>query len=298
MKHVTITILLSGIVFLTGCTRTFSDTEKWSITTSFYPLYYFTSQLTGTHAEVITITPSGVEPHDFEPTARDIARIADSKLLILNGRGLEPWGNRVREEVNANGTQVIEVGNSVATTLSSEEGSGLDPHIWLNPVLAEQEVLIISNSLISLDPLHQDEYKQNTLELTQKLTELDSEYRQGLANCSQKSFITSHTAFGYLAKEYGLEQKSIAGLSPDAEPSAKQLADLAQFAYDNKVKYIFFESLVSPKLADTLAQEVNAQTLVLNPLEGLTKDEIDRGEDYFSVMRENLNNLRKALDCK
>jgi zinc transport system substrate-binding protein len=280
-----------------GCVTTRPSSTPL-ITTSFYPLYYFTTQIVGNNTEVVNLTPAGVEPHDFEPTARDIARIEDSTLLILNGFGLESWGERVKGEVASNGTQVIEMASAVSTALSNEEGKGFDPHIWLDPVLAKEEVQLIDNAVSGSDPAHREVYKENTNRLLQKLTQLDTEYRQGLAQCSQNSFITSHSAFGYLAREYGLEQKSIAGLSPDAEPSSRQLADLTKFAKDNQVKYIFFESLVSPKLAETLAHEVGAETLVLNPLEGLTEEEMKEGKDYFSVMRENLKNLRIALECK
>lgn len=295
MKRAVTLLLISGIFFLSGCSHISSSTGKLQVTTSFYPLYYFTSQITGTNAEVINITPTGVEPHDFEPTARDIVRIENSKLLILNGLGLESWGERIKQEIGNKGTSVIETASSA---ISSVEETGTDPHIWLDPVQAEKQVNSISTALIKIDTIHQTEYEKNTQELLHKLAQLDKDFSQGLAHCSQKKFITSHTAFGYLAKEYGLEQKSIAGLSPDAEPSARQLADLSKFAKENNVRYIFFESLVSPKLAETLAKEVGAQTLVLNPLEGLTEEEMNQGKDYFSVMRENLKNLRTALDCK
>ena len=126
---------------------------------------------------------------------------------------------------------------------------------------------------------------------------MDTEYKQGLSSCEGKNIITSHAAFGYLAAAYGLNQVPIAGLSPDAEPSPRQLADIAKFAKDNQVKYIFFESLVSPKLSQTIATEVGAQTLVLNPIEGLSEEEMSHGKTYFSVMQDNLTNLRTALQC-
>ena len=122
-------------------------------------------------------------------------------------------------------------------------------------------------------------------------------YRQGLSNCAEKNIITSHAAFGYLATTYGLNQVSISGLSPDAEPSPQQLADIVKFAKDSHVKYIFFESLVSPKLSQAIANEVGAQTLVLNPIEGLSDEELAQGKDYFSIMRNNLKNLQTALQC-
>lgn len=293
MKRAMIFTLIVGVFSLIGCSYTPSSTEKLQIVTSFYPLYYFTSQITGTKAEVINITPAGVEPHDFEPTARDIAHIQDSKLLVVNGLGFEPWADKVTAEVEKKGVKVVNSGRTL-----EQLGAHSDPHIWLNPFFALTQVVMIREALIEIDPAHKDIYQQNADNLFKNLSELDTEYRAGLSGCQRKTIITSHAAFGHLAREYGLEQKSIAGLSPDAEPSARELAELAKFAKDNQVKYIFFESLVSPKLAETLAHETGAQTLVLNPLEGLTDEEMKEGKDYFSVMRENLKNLRIALDCK
>ena len=131
-----------------------------------------------------------------------------------------------------------------------------------------------------------------------KLDDLDRQYRRGLANCQEKNIVTSHAAFGYLATAYGLNQVSITGLSPDAQPSPRQLADIVKFTRANNVKYIFFESLVSPKLSKTIATEIGAQTMVLNPLEGLTDEEVSQGNNYFTEMENNLANLKTALECK
>ena len=149
-----------------------------------------------------------------------------------------------------------------------------------------------------MDPSHADIYQANAAVLTNSLDALDLEYRSSLATCAQKNIVTSHAAFGYLSKEYGLTQIAIAGLSPDAEPSAKDLAEVTQFVKKNTIGYIFFESLTSPKLSETIAREVGAKTLVLNPVEGLTQEEMTDGKTYFTVMQENLVNLKTALLCK
>ena len=147
------------------------------------------------------------------------------------------------------------------------------------------------------DPNNKNYYQANADSLKAKLQQIDLAYRQGLSHCLTKNIITSHAAFGYLAKTYGLNQVAIAGFSPDAEPSPQQLAVIAKFAEQNQVKYIFFESLVSPKLAQTIASEIGAQTLVLNPLEGLSDQELAQGKNYLSVMQDNLSNLQTALQC-
>jgi zinc transport system substrate-binding protein len=173
-----------------------------------------------------------------------------------------------------------------------------DPHVWLSPLLAKLMIDRIARGLSSVDSFNQQYYLARAETLKTKLNELDSLYRLGLAKCATRDIITSHEAFGYLAASYGLKQVAITGLSPDAEPSPRQMTEIASFAKQNNIKYIFFESLVSPKLAETIANEIGAQTLVLNPIEGLTKGEQSQGKDYFILMKENLANLEKALQCQ
>lgn len=273
--------------------------NKLQVTTSFYPLYFFASQIGGDKAEVQNITPSGAEPHDYEPTAQDIARIEKSNLLILNGGRLEAWGDKIKD--NIKGKQVITViaGNGIVNQQVFEDGKPiLDPHVWLNPSLASIEVKAILNGFIQVDPINKSYYYENTNNLLSQLNEIDKEYKQGLMNCNQKDIVTSHAAFGHLAKAYGLNQVPISGLSPDAEPSSKQLAEVSLFAKNHNVKYIFFESLLSPKLSETIAAEVGAKTIVLDPIEGVSGDDMRAGKNYFSIMKDNLTNLRLALECR
>jgi len=272
--------------------------SKPQVVASFYPLYFFASQIAGDKANISNITPAGAEPHDYEPTAQDITKIENSNVLVLNGGGLEAWGNDVKTNVNPAKTIVVTAGEGLTTQEVVEDGEKItDPHVWLSPVLAEQMVDKIESGLAKADPANALYYKSNAESLKSKLGVLDTEYKQGLAVCKEKNIITSHTAFGYLAMTYNLNQVSITGVSPDAEPSPQELAQVAKFAKDNHVKYIFFESLVSPKLSQTIATEIGAQTLVLNPIEGLTSDEIASGKDYFSEMRNNLAHLKTALQC-
>ena len=276
-----------------------AQSNKLQISASFYPLYYFTQQIGGDKVNVSNITPAGAEPHDYEPTAQDIANIEKSKLLVLDGTGLEAWGNSIKQNLNPKDTAVLTVGDGIINQKVMEDGQEVtDPHIWQSPPLVKKIVDKITKALIQIDPANSSYYQTNADTLKAKLDDLDNQYKQGLANCAEKNIITSHAAFGYLATTYGLNQVSIAGLSPDAEPSPQQLADIVKFAKANNVKYIFFESLVSPKLSDTIATEVGAKTLVLNPIEGLTPDEIAQGNNYFTEMQKNLTNLRLALQCK
>jgi len=272
--------------------------DKIKVVTSFYPLYFFTSEIVGDKAVVSNITPSGAEPHEYEPTARDMATIENSDLLILNGGGLESWGKNIRANINGDKTKIVMAGEDLTTiALVKEEQKVVDPHIWLSPVLAEQMIDSIESGLSQVDPNNALYYESNAKNLKEKLNVLNEEFKQGLATCGNKNIVTSHSAFAYLAREYNFNQVSIAGLSPEEEPSSKQMADIAKFAKENNIKYIFFESLISPKLSETIAKEIGAQTLVLNPIEGLTEDEIKSGKDYFSEMRNNLANLKIALQC-
>ena len=276
-----------------------ADTKSLQIVTSFYPMYFFTSQMVGNKADVLNITPSGAEPHDYEPTAQDIAHIETSNLLILNGGKLEPWGEKIKSDLQGKQVTIVTAGEGLANQQIEEEGETIqDPHIWLSPPLAKQEIKAILEGLIKVDPQNKDYYTANADTLLQNIDQLDQEYKTGLSSCSQKSFVTSHAAFGYLAKNYGINQIAISGVSPDEEPSSQKLAQIADFAKKNNVKYIFFESLVSPKLSETIANEIGAKTLVLDPIEGISDKDMKAGKNYITIMKDNLTNLRLALACK
>jgi zinc transport system substrate-binding protein len=273
--------------------------NKLQVAASFYPLYFFSRQIGGDKADILNITPSGAEPHDYEPTSRDMARMENSRLIIINGSGLEAWGNDIRQNVDFRRTLVVAAGEGLADRQLNEGGkTAIDPHVWLSPVLAEKMVDQILRGFEQADPGNKDYYQTNADVLKSKITDLDAAYKQGLVNCVRKNIVTSHAAFGYLAAAYNLNQVAIAGLSPDAEPSPRQMADIVKFTKDNHVTYIFFESLTSPKLSETIAREAGVKTLVLDPIEGLNAQDIVQGRDYFTQMRSNLANLQLALQCK
>lgn len=270
---------------------------KLSVSTSFYPLYFFSSQIGGEKAVVTNITPAGSEPHDYDPTTRDIARITDGDMLVLNG-SVEAWGNKIQENLKGTSVTTVTAGKGLLTKQLNENGEKMsDPHVWLDPTLAKKEVTAITKGFIAIDPTNSSYYEANQKELEQKLDTLDQSYTTGLASCKSRTIITSHAAFAYLADRYNLTQVAIAGLSPDEEPSSQQIAQVADFAKKNTIKYIFFESLVSPKLSETIASEIGAKTLVLDPLEGISDDDIKQGKNYFTVMADNLKNLQIALQC-
>lgn len=294
-------ILILIIVFISNRSKsaTAPTASRLQVTASFYPLYFFAKTIGGDVADVVNITPAGAEPHDYEPTARDIAQIEDSRLLILNGGKLEAWGDKVRQTLAGTDTAVISVGDAFADQTVVESGeTARDPHVWLDPSLAKKEADAIAQKMEALDPSHADYFAQNVSSLDQELDALDREYRSYFSTCQKKDIVTSHAAFGYLARAYGLNQIPIAGLSPDSEPSPKQLADISNMAKAKGVTTIFFESIASPKLSETVAREIGAETMVLDPIEGLADADQRAGKNYFTLMKQNLQNLIIALQCQ
>lgn len=306
---VLLVLLLIILVLLNNTKKNNITNNKKQVVTSFYPLYFFTNEIAKDKINISNITPSGSEPHEYEPTPIDMTNIENSDLVILNGGGLESWGENIKINLNKSKTKIVSVGDNLFVKKNDKnhkenEGGenhhhgGLDPHIWLSPILAIQIVDKIESELSQIDTENQEYYKSNAHILKEKLSKLDGEFKDGLKTCVNKNIITSHAAFYYLASTYGLNQISIAGLSQEEEPSSKEMTEIVKFAKSNNVKYIFFESLISPKLSLTIAREIGAKTLLLNPIEGLTIEEIKSGKDYFSEMNNNLINLKIALECK
>jgi len=306
--------LAAASLMLAGCGEEAQTSEaggepgKMKVVTTFYPMYEFSKQIAGDHADVEVLVPAGTEPHDWEPTAKDIAEINKANVFVYNGAGFEAWVDEVLHGVKADSVKVVEATKGVELMEGGDaheghgheheqkhEGEVLDPHIWLDPVLVQQEVKNIADALIAADPAHAEDYKKNRDAYLGKLQELHKEYEAALSNVKSKELVTSHTAFAYLAKRYGLMQEPIGGLSPEQEPSAAEMKDIIQFAKEHDVKTIFFETLASPKVAEAVAREIGAKTAVLNPLEGLTEEEKAQGLDYISVMKKNLEELKKAL---
>lgn len=295
-------VAIIGVALFLGQNRTSSPINsngKIKAAASFYPVYFLAQSIGDEKAEVTNVTPAGAEPHDYEPTAIEMATIENSRIVFLNGGGLETWGNDIQKSLDPKKTAVIVAGNGLTNLQKDEEGKTItDSHVWLDPKLMQKMAEAVLGGFIAADPINKDYYESNAAKLKSELVALDEEYRQGLADCAKKEIVTSHSAFGYLAARYGLKQVSVAGLSPEEEPSPQQLAQIAEFAKSNNVKYIFFETLVSPKLSETIANEIGAQTLELNPIEGLDADEAAKGGNYITEMRKNLQNLQIALECK
>lgn len=262
------------------------------IAVSIYPLAHFAKKVGGDKVNVHLITPGGVEPHEYEPTPSDIIKIQSSKAFVFNGAGVDVWAGALEEDLKKKGITVLEMTDYL------DDHSPIDPHIWLDPVLAQEQIEIFVQLLVALDPGNRTVYEKNGALSIAELLQLDQDYKNTLSQCSLKDIVVSHDAFGYVGTRYGITIHPIAGLSPEEEPSAARLAELSRLMKEKNIKIVFFETLVTPKLAQTLAKEVGAEVFVLNPIEGISDKENKAGENYDTLMRENLNNLKIALVCR
>jgi zinc transport system substrate-binding protein len=292
--------LMAVALLLSGCgSASSSDGEGESVVASFYPLAEAASKVGGDLLSVQNLTPPGVEPHDLELAPDDIEAIATADVIVYLGGGFQPAVEDALAE--AEHAVTVDALNAVATNAApaseAEEGLTVDPHVWLDPARYEEIVRAVADALAKADPANEATYDANAEAYVAQIASLDEDYRAGLSDCERTTIVTSHEAFGYLADSYGLTQVAIAGLSPEVEPSAKRLAELKDLVEREGLTTIFAEELVSPKVAETLADEAGVKVEVLDPLESLTDSQAQAGEDYVSVMRRNLDILRGALGC-
>jgi len=259
------------------------------ILVSFYPIYKFTKAVGGDKVNVSVIIPSGVEPHDWEPTVQDIENIKKAKMVIINGAGLESW---IPKLVAANPDITIINSSKNITLLQKDEGKSMtDPHIWLDPILVKIQIQNIADGLIKADPENTDYYQQNANQYKDKLDLLDHKIRTDLASCNKKDFLSFHDAFSYFSKEYGLHQNTIVGgLNPENEPTATKLEEMTQKAKTLGINVVFTEEAVNPQISKVIADEIHGKVLVLSPLEVTNIN-----DDYIEKMQNNLSNLKDAL---
>ncbi|MFC7625301.1 metal ABC transporter substrate-binding protein [Microlunatus sp. GCM10028923] len=277
--------------------------------TSIYPFQFVAERVAGPHAKVENLTQPGAEPHDLELTPQQVASLAKADLVVYE-KSLQPAvdagvkqnaGDNVLETTTVVPLQPMAAEEHDHEGESTEEGEdehdheGLDPHVWLDPNNMVTIAKALAERLAAIDPDHAADYTANADALAKELTGLDQEYATGLKQCERTEFITSHAAFGYLAKRYGLTQLGISGISPDAEPSPARIAEIHEEATEHKITTIFYETLVSPAVAESIAADLKLKTDVLDPIEGITQE--SRGTDYLEIMRANLTALKSANSC-
>ena len=290
-----------------GAGPTAAPSGALTVSTSFYPIQYLAQAIGGEHVAVTSVTPTNVEPHDFELSPKDVTALSASSL-VLYVSGFQPSLDDALAQVS--GPAVVDLAGSVdlvhhdgveeeheegATEAAHDHGAAaaLDPHFWLDPVRMQAAAKAVEAALAQADPAHADDYAANLDTLNATLADLNTSYSTGLGHCERTTFVTSHAAFGYLADRYGLTQASISGVDPESEPSPAELAEVKKVVESTGTTTIFTEELVSPETAQAVAAETGAQTRVLSPIESAPED-----GDYAGTMRTNLEELRTALSCQ
>ena len=290
-----------------GAAPTPAPSGALTVSTSFYPIQYLAQAIGGEHVAVTSVTPTNVEPHDFELSPKDVTALSASSL-VLYVSGFQPSLDDALAQVS--GPAVVDLAGSVdlvhhdgveeeheegATEAAHDHGAAaaLDPHFWLDPVRMQAAAKAVEAALAQADPAHADDYAANLDTLNATLTDLNTSYSTGLGHCERTTFVTSHAAFGYLADRYSLTQASISGVDPESEPSPAELAEVKKVVESTGTTTIFTEELVSPETAQAVAAETGAQTRVLSPIESAPES-----GDYAGVMRTNLEELRTALSCQ
>jgi zinc transport system substrate-binding protein len=318
--------IVSVIIVASGCSDSNTKEEsKATVVTSFYPLEFIVQELSGNDFEVVNVTPAGAEPHDLELNAKTTGQLLDADLAIVLGNGFQPAVEKTAESRDGKTLEILTALKEksegaffkpVSLTRPTHDGEDHgskdeadahveeekkidenDPHVWLDPKEMSSVVAIVADELAKIKPENKKTYKKNQVAFIAKLSKLDTKYKEALATCEIKTFVTSHDAFSRLAYRYGLSQESIAGVSPENEPTAAKLKELSELVKEKKIEYIFTEELVSKKVAETLSKQAGVKTEVLSPIEGLTQEQAKSGETYFTLMESNLDLLSRALRC-
>lgn len=275
-----------------------ASTHKIKIVASFYPVYEFVKKVGGDKVDASVLVPIGAEPHDFDPTIQQIQGVESAAMLVYSGAGMEStWINKVNPKFPVDTSEGIHL----LTSNDAQIHAPTDPHIWLDPILAIRQVENIRDGLSKVDPNNAAYYDQNAQNFIGQLKSLDTSIRGNLtsSNCAKRDFIAFHNAFSYFAKQYGLNQHSIEGLTPQGEVLPQRLVQVVQLAKNLGINIIYSEDLVDPRSSQAIADEIpNGKVIVLSPIEGINKQEQQQGIGYLQKMYQNLSALKEGLQCK
>ncbi len=293
---IVLTLIVGFAIFMYD--RPDRNTDRIAIGVSFHPLAEFAGMVGGDRVEIFNLTPPGADPHEFEPSARDMAWLHSADLFLFMGAGIDPWAERA----DLPGVMTLKMTDRFELDEFEEEDDhddeedahDEDPHIWLDPVLAKGMVEAIRDALIEIDGDGRDEYEANAASAFARLNELHGKYEIGLSSCELDHLIISHASIGYLARRYGFHMVAVSGLSPEEEPSPRKMAEISDLVRSEGVGHILFETTMNPAIAETIARETGAETIVFNNLESPSESE----GDYFTAMEGNLEILRTALQCR
>lgn len=300
--------------------------------TSVYPVYDFAKKIGGDKVDVELIVPNGQAPHGWEPGQKEIQNLEKANVFIYNGAGLESWTDKVVDTIQNKELVIVDSSEGIELLASTHEHEhededhdhghekaeehkdheddkdheaheehghehgAYDPHIWLSPKNATKQLENITKAFVKVDPNNEKYYSENLAKYTEEFKKLDEEYKSKLANTKNKSIVVSHEAYSYLLNEYGIKQIGIEGVNAETEPDAKTMSEIVKVVKENNIKTIFTEDLIETKVADAIAKETGAKTVVLNPLESLSQEEVKNNDDYLSVMKNNLEKLVGALN--
>lgn len=335
ISHLVPTSVLMLSLILSGCGNTETvnkseekkDNETLTIYTTIYPLEDFTKKIGGDFVEVQSIYPPNVDAHSYEPSTKDMLNLANSDLFIYSGAGIEGFAEKASEALKKEDVQVLKAAEGIdlieSTDVHHHEGEeghseseshddenaeseshedeehthgDLDPHVWLDPVLSIDLANNIKNSLSKLLPEHASEFEANFNQLKSELEKLDQEFKTTIESSRTKNLLVAHAAYGYWETRYGIEEIAISGLSPTQEPTQKELQKIIEESTEHNIHYVIFEQNVSPKVAKIIQEELGAKSLTLHNLEAITEENIKQKDDYFSIMRRNLETLETALN--
>lgn len=303
-----ILILALGTLVFIFTTRNSKPAEKAGshkikVVTTLFPLYDFAKNIGKTRVVVSLLLPPGVEAHSFEPKPSDLVKVNEADVFIYTGKFMEPWAEDIIKSVTNKNLIIVDASQGTKMIPgvfhdADEPAGSLDPHIWLDLDNAKIMVSNILHALETKDPANRDNYKQNSDDYCKKLTDLDSSFKTALADCKGKEIVYGgHYAFGYLAHRYALKYLAAQGFSPDAEPTARDLAMLVEQIRKDNIKYVFYEELTSPKIAETIANETNTKLLLLNAAHNVTKNQFVQGTSFLDIMKSNLDNLKVGFGC-
>lgn len=312
-KKVRIVLSLLFIILLAACgnKENIEKSDQISIYTTVYPLQYFAERIGGDAVNVQSIYPPGADEHSFDPTQKEMMKLADSDLFFYIGLGLEGFVENAEKTLKKEHVKMIATADAITEDMleegheheededeDHEEHGEFDPHVWISPVLSDALAFSVKEALIEAAPDKKEQFEENFEALRDDLIKLDRQFIDMASDAPTKTFYVSHAAFGYLADTYGLEQVAIAGLNSQSEPSQKQLAALVQEAKEQNIKYVLFEQNITSKLTDVIRKEIDAEALMLHNLSVLTTEDIKNEEDYMSLMEQNVETLKQALSDK
>lgn len=300
MRRALATVLVMAIAGACGGGGGADDRSggRTEVVASFYPLFEAAQRVGGDRVQVRNLTPAGSEPHDLELSSRQVDQIEDAAVVLFLGRGFQPALEKAADRARGMKVDILDELGNLLPAPAGDDQLDVDPHVWLDPRLFKAVVSKVADALSTADPANRTTYEANAAVYGRELDDLDAAFARGLSACDRRVVVTSHAAFGYLTARYGLTQEAIAGLEPESEPSPQRLADLAARVRAGGTTTVFYETLVSPKVAQSLAREAGVSTAVLDPIEGLSDDDAKAGKTYVSAMRENLAAVRRALGCR